>query len=49
MGYLTYQRHYGVPLSYELTTLQSLGQKFSNFLGGILFQTMTPKGRSEIN
>ena len=30
MGYSMYQRHYGVPLSYDLTTFQIPGQKFSN-------------------
>ena len=36
-------------LSYDLTTFQILGQKLSNFFVGILVQTMTPKGHSEIN
>ena len=49
MGFLMYQIHYGVPLSYDLTTFQILGQKFSNFFVGILVQTMTPKGHFEIN
>ena len=49
MSYSMYQRHYGVPLSYDLTTFQILGQKFSNFFVGILVQTMTPKGHFEIN
>ena len=49
MGYSMYQRHYGVPLSYYLTTFQIIGQKFSNFFVGILVQTMTPKGHFEIN
>ena len=49
MGYLMYQRHYLVPLSYDLTTLQTLGQKFSNFFIDILVQMMTPKGHFEIN
>ena len=49
MGYSMYQRQYGVPLSYDLTIFQILGQKFSNFFIGILVQTMTPKGHFEIN
>ena len=49
MVYSMYQRHYGVPLSYALTTFQILGQKFSNFFVGILVETMTPKGHFEIN
>ena len=49
MGYSMYQRHYGVFLSYGLTTLQIQGQKFSNFFVGILVQTMKPKGNFEIN
>ena len=49
MSYSMYQRHYGVPLSYDLTTFQILGQKFSNFFVGILVQMMTPKGQFEIN
>ena len=49
MGYSIYQRHYGVPLPYDSTTFQILGQKFSNFFIGILVQTMTPKGHFEIN
>ena len=49
VGYLMYQRHYGVPLSYGLTNFQILGQKISNFFVGILVQTMTPKGHFEIN
>ena len=49
MGYSMYQRHYGVPLSYDLTTFQILGQKFSNFFIGILVQTTTPEGHFEIN
>ena len=44
-----YQRHYRVPLSYDLTIFQILGQKFVKFSIGILFQTMTPKGHFEIN
>jgi hypothetical protein len=49
MVYSMYQTHYGVPLSYELTTFQILGQKFSKNFVGILVQTMTPKGHFEIN
>ena len=47
--------HYRVPLSYDLTTFQILGQKFVKFFGcilvqkDILVQTMTPKGHFEIN
>ena len=43
------QKHYRVPLSYDLTTFQILGQKLSNFFVGILVETMTPKGHFEIN
>ena len=46
MGYLMYERHYRVPLSYDLT---EIGQKFVKFFDGILVQTMTPKGQFEIN
>ena len=42
-------RYFGVPLSYNLTTFQILGQNLSNFFVGILVQTMTPKGHFEIN
>ena len=49
MGYSIYQRHYGVPLSYDLNTFQTLGQKFSKNFVGTLVQTMTPKGHFEIN
>ena len=49
MGYLMYQRHYRVPLSYDLTIFQILGQKVVKFFVGILVQTMTPKGHFEIN
>ena len=49
MGYLMYQRHSRVPLSYDLTTFQILGQNLSNFFVDILVQTMTPKGHFEIN
>ena len=48
MGYSMYQRHYGAPLSYDLTTFQILGQKFSNFFIGILVQSMTSIGHFEI-
>ena len=48
MGYSMYQRQYGVHLSYDLTSFQILGQKFSNFFVGILVQTMTRKGHFEI-
>ena len=41
--------HYRVPLSYDLTTFQILGQNLTNFFVGILVQTMTPKGHFEIN
>ena len=44
MGFLIYPRHYRVPLSYDLTTFQILGQKVKFFV-----QTMTPKGHYEIN
>ena len=47
--FLMYKRHYRVPLSYDLTTFQILGQKFVKFFIGILVQTMTPKGHFEIN
>ena len=43
------QKHYRVPLSYDLTTFQILGQKLSNFFVGILVETTTPKGHFEIN
>ena len=51
MGYLMYQRHYKyrVPLSYDLTPFQTLGQKLSNSFVGILVQMMTPKEHFEIN
>ena len=49
MCFLMYQRHYRVPLSYDLTTFQILGQKFVKFFVGILVQTMRPKGHFEIN
>ena len=38
-----------MPLSYDLTTFQILGQNLSNSFVGILVQTMTPKGHFEIN
>ena len=38
-----------MPLSYDLTTFQILGQKFVKFFIDILVQTMTPKGDFEIN
>ena len=38
-----------MPLSYDLTLFQILGQKFVKFFVGILVQTMTPKGHFEIN
>ena len=41
--------HYSVPLTYDLTTFQILGQKFVKFLVGILVQTMALKGHFEIN
>ena len=46
-----YQRHYRhrVPLSYDLTTFQILGQKLSKFFVGILVETMTTKEHFEIN
>ena len=37
-----YQRHY-VPLSYDLTTFQILGQKFSKKIVGILVQSTNQK------
>ena len=40
--------YYKVPLSYDLTTFQSLGQKFVKFFVGILVQTMTPKGHLKL-
>ena len=49
MGYLMYQRYYRVPLFYDLTIFQILGQNLSYFFVGILVQTMTPKGHFEIN
>ena len=48
MGYSMYW-HYRVPLSYDLTIFQILGQKLSKIFVGILVQTMTPKGHFEIN
>ena len=38
-----------VPLFYDLTTNQILGDEFVKFFVGILVQTMTPKGHFEIN
>ena len=38
-----------MPLSYDLTTFQILGQNLSNFCVGILVQRLTPKGHFEIN
>ena len=38
-----------MPLSYDLTTFQILGQKFVKFFVGILVQTMTSKRHFEIN
>ena len=38
-----------MPLSYDLTTFQILGQNLPHFFVGILVQTMTPKGHFEIN
>ena len=38
-----------MPLSYDLTLFQILGQKFVKFFVGTLVQTMTPKGHFEIN
>ena len=38
-----------MPLSYDLTPFQFLGQKLSNFFVGILVQMMTLKGHFEIN
>ena len=38
-----------MPLSYDLTAFQILGQIFVKFFVGILLQTMTPKGHFEIN
>ena len=49
MGFLMYLRHYGVHLSYNLTTFQIPGQNLSNFFVGILVKTMTPKGHFEID
>ena len=49
MGYSMYQRHSGVPLSYDLTNFQIQGKNFSNLFVGILVQTMTPKGHFEMN
>jgi len=48
MGCLMYERHYRVPLSYDLTPFQILGQKFVKVFIGILVQMMTPKGHFEI-
>ena len=48
VGFLMYKRH-RVPLSYDLTTFQILGQKFVKFSVGILVQMMTLKGHFEIN
>jgi hypothetical protein len=49
MGFFMYQRHYRVPLSYDLTSFQILGQNLSNFFVGILVQATTPKEHFEIN
>ena len=38
-----------MPLPYDLTTFQILGQKFDKFFVGVLVQTMTLKGHFEIN
>ena len=38
MGCLMYERRYRVPLSYDLTPFQILGQKFVQFFVGILVQ-----------
>ena len=38
-----------MPLSYDLTTFQILGQTLSKFFVSILVQTMTPKGHFKIN
>jgi hypothetical protein len=38
-----------VPLSYDLTAFQILGQKLTKIFAGILVQTVTPKGHFEIN
>ena len=40
--------HKKVPLFYDLTAFQILGQNLSNFFVGILVQRMTPKGHFEI-
>ena len=48
-GLFDASKHYRVPLSYDLTTFQILGQKFVKFFVGILVQTMRPKGHFEIN
>ena len=49
MGYFMYQRHYRVPLSYNLTPFQVLRQNLSKNFVDILVQTMTPKRHFEIN
>ena len=51
IGYLMYQIHYRVPLSYDLTTfqIQILGQNLSKIFVVILVQMMTSKGHFEIN
>ena len=49
MGYSMYQRHYGVPLSCDLTIFQILGRKSSKNFVGILVQVMAPKRHFEIN
>ena len=49
MGYSMYQRHYGVPLSYDLTTFQIVALKSVKFFVGILVQTIFSKRHSEIN
>jgi phage FluMu protein Com len=49
MGYSMCQRQYGVHLTYDLTSFQILGQKFSKNFVSILVQTMTSKGHFEIN
>ena len=48
-GKINKVKTFSMPLSYDLTTFQILGQKFVKFFIGILVQTMTPRGHFEIN
>ena len=47
--YSSYQSHYSLPLSYNLTTFYILGQKFVKFSVGFLENLRYQKRHSEIN